>query len=182
MTGDVRDLLPLYALGILEPEEASGVERALAADPGLAADLAAYQLTTDAIGAAILPVTPPPEIKQRLLASAGGGPIDEFSGMISTVEDETDELPGELVEEIVAAAGSRRSRAGSPRCSTSRSTARASCSGRSSGRRRGYRRSRASASCTSRADPRLPVRTVASSGSRGGRSFRRTPTSGRRRS
>ena len=38
MTGDLRELLPLYALGILETDEASVVERAIASDAALAAE------------------------------------------------------------------------------------------------------------------------------------------------
>jgi hypothetical protein len=55
MTGDIRELLPLYALGILEADEAALVERAVAGDATLAAELAAYQQTTDALGTAIVP-------------------------------------------------------------------------------------------------------------------------------
>jgi hypothetical protein len=36
----MRDLLPLYALDALEPDEARAVERAVAVDPALAAELA----------------------------------------------------------------------------------------------------------------------------------------------
>ncbi|HEU0033378.1 MAG TPA: zf-HC2 domain-containing protein, partial [Kofleriaceae bacterium] len=70
MTSDVRELLPLYALGILDPDEAQAVERAVAADPGLAAELDAYQASTDAL---VAPVEPSPDVKLRLLASVGGG-------------------------------------------------------------------------------------------------------------
>jgi putative transcriptional regulator len=97
MTGDVRELLPLYALGILESDEVSVVERALAADAALAAELAAYQQTTDAIGAAIQPVSPPAEIKQRLFASIGGGRFEQFSGRLARLFDVTVDRARELL-------------------------------------------------------------------------------------
>jgi len=62
MTGDVRELLPLYALGILETDEAAVVERAVAGDPALAVELASYQQTAGVIGVAIRPVAPPPQV------------------------------------------------------------------------------------------------------------------------
>jgi len=97
MTGDVRELLPLYALGILEADDVAVVERAIAADAVLAAELAAYQQTTDAIGAAIPPVAPPPEIKQRLLASVGGGRFEQFSGRLARLYDVTVDRARELL-------------------------------------------------------------------------------------
>jgi putative transcriptional regulator len=97
MTGDVRELLPLYALGILESDEVAVVERALAADAALAAELAAYQQTADALGAAIGPVPPPPDIKQRLLASVGGGRFEAFSGRLARLYDITVDRARELL-------------------------------------------------------------------------------------
>jgi putative transcriptional regulator len=97
MTGDVRELLPLYALGILESDEASVVERAIAADAALAAALAAYQQTTDAIGAALQPVAPAPDIKQRLLASIGAGRFEAFSGRLARLYDVTVDRARELL-------------------------------------------------------------------------------------
>jgi quercetin dioxygenase-like cupin family protein len=83
MTGDVRELLPLYALGILEADEASVVERAVADDAELAAELAAYQQTADALGAAIQPVAPSPEVERRLRASIGAGRFEALSGRMA---------------------------------------------------------------------------------------------------
>jgi putative transcriptional regulator len=97
MTDNIRELLPLYALGILESDEASAVERALAADAVLAAELAAYQQTVGAIGAASQPVAPPPEIKQRLLASIGGGRFEQFSGRMAKLFDVTVDRARELL-------------------------------------------------------------------------------------
>lgn len=87
MTGDVRELLPLYALGALDADEASAVERALARDAALAAELASYLDTADALGTVIEPVPPPEAVKLRLLASVGGGRFDQFAGRCAALWD-----------------------------------------------------------------------------------------------
>lgn len=101
MTGDIHELLPLYALGILEADEQTTVERAIAQDPALATELAAYQRTTralgDAIGAAALPVQPSPEVQHRLMASVGAGRFEAFSARISTLFDVTLDRARELL-------------------------------------------------------------------------------------
>jgi anti-sigma factor ChrR (cupin superfamily) len=97
MTGDVRELLPLYALGILESEEARLVERAVANSAELAAELAAYQQTTGELGSAIEPVVPSPEVKQRLMASAGGGRFAAFAARLAKLYDVTVERAHELL-------------------------------------------------------------------------------------
>jgi putative transcriptional regulator len=97
MIGDVRELLPLYALGILEADEARLVERAIAGDAALAAELAAYQQTTGALGSVIQPVAPSPEVKRRLLASVGGGRFDEFSERLAKLFDVTLDRARELL-------------------------------------------------------------------------------------
>ncbi len=79
MTGDIRELLPLYALGILEAEEVSVVERAVAKDAVLAAELASYQQAADVLPDGIQPVAPASHVLQRLLASAGGGRFSRSS-------------------------------------------------------------------------------------------------------
>ncbi|HEX4421635.1 MAG TPA: cupin domain-containing protein [Kofleriaceae bacterium] len=97
MTGDVHELLPLYALGILEAEEANVVERAVASDRALAAELAAYQHTAGEIGSVIQPVTPSPEVKLRLFASIGGGRFEQFSGRMAKLFDVTVDRARELL-------------------------------------------------------------------------------------
>jgi putative transcriptional regulator len=97
MTGDVRELLPLYALGILESDEVGVVERAVAADAALAAELAMYQQTADAIGSAIQPIAPPPDVKQRLMASVGGGRFEAFSARLAALFDVTIDRARELL-------------------------------------------------------------------------------------
>ena len=97
MTGDVRELLPLYALGILEADEAGAVERAIAGDAALAAELASYQQTAGAIGTALEPVAPAPEVKQRLLASVGGGRFEAFAARLGRMYDVTLERAREIL-------------------------------------------------------------------------------------
>ena len=97
MTGDVRELLPLYALGILPPDEAAVVERAIAGDAALAAELASYQQATAALGATIHPVAPSADVKQRLLASIGAGRFEAFSGRMAKLFDVTVDRARELL-------------------------------------------------------------------------------------
>lgn len=94
MTTDVRELLPLYALGILEPDEAAVVERAVAQDPALAAELASYQ---DSASLLVMPVTPAPEVKTRLLASVGGGRFAHFAARLASLYDVTVDKARELL-------------------------------------------------------------------------------------
>jgi len=97
MTGNIRELLPLYALGILDSDEAMVVERAIAADATLAAELAAYQQTADAIGTALTPIAPSPDVKLRLFASIGGGRFEAFSARMAKLFDVTVDRARELL-------------------------------------------------------------------------------------
>jgi len=97
MTANVRELLPLYALGILEADEATMVERAITQDAALATELLSYQQTADAIGATIEPVAPSPDVKLRLFASIGGGRFEAFSGRMAKLFDVTVERARELL-------------------------------------------------------------------------------------
>ena len=94
MITDVRELLPLYALGILDPDEANAVERAVASDAALAAELASYQASADLL---VVPAKPAPEVHTRLLASIGGGRFEKLSARISTLYDVTVEKARELL-------------------------------------------------------------------------------------
>ena len=82
MTTDIRELIPLYALGVLDAVEAQVVERAVAADPALAAELATYQRTAEAM---VAPVAPSPAVHARLMASLGGGRLETFSSRIGSM-------------------------------------------------------------------------------------------------
>ena len=83
---DIRELLPLYALGVLEPDELASVERAIARDPALAAELVAYQDTAHQLA---VPVEPSPAVRSRLLASIGGGPLERFAARLGALFDLT---------------------------------------------------------------------------------------------
>jgi len=94
MTTDVRELLPLYALGILEPDEATVVERAVAKDAALAAELAGYQ---DSATLLVAPVAPAADVKTRLMASIGGGRFEKFSARMASLYDVTVERAREIL-------------------------------------------------------------------------------------
>lgn len=94
---DIRELLPLYALGILEPEELQTVERAVAKDPQLAAELLAYQDTAHQLIVPIAPIEPSPAVKVRLLASVGGGALERFAQRLGALFDVTVERARELL-------------------------------------------------------------------------------------
>jgi anti-sigma factor RsiW len=94
MMADLRELLPLYALGILEPDEAERVERAVAGDPELARELTSYR---DATSDLIVPVAPAPEVKARLLASVGAGRFERFADRMAQLFDVTVDRARELL-------------------------------------------------------------------------------------
>lgn len=81
---DIRELLPLYALGILTPEETAVVDAAVARDAALADELAAY---CDATTELIAPAAPAAEVKERLMASIGEGRFETFSSQMSALFD-----------------------------------------------------------------------------------------------
>jgi putative transcriptional regulator len=97
MSRNIRELLPLYALGILDADEASDVEREVARDAALAAELASYQEAADVLPAGIQPVAPAPHVLQRLLASAGGGRFEAVTARIARMYDVTIERARELL-------------------------------------------------------------------------------------
>ena len=96
MTGDVRELLPLYALGVLEPDEVQAVKQAVARDPGLAVELAAYARTAGSLDA-VIEVAPAPAVKLRLMASIGAGRFEAFSARIAKLYDVTLDRARELL-------------------------------------------------------------------------------------
>lgn len=91
---DIRELLPLYALGVLEPDELASVERAIASDPALAAELVAYQDTAHQLA---VPIEPSPAVRSRLLASIGGGPLERFAGRLGALFDLTVDRAREIL-------------------------------------------------------------------------------------
>jgi hypothetical protein len=91
---DIRQLLPLYALGALDADEATVVERAIASDPALAAELEALREVANVI---VMPVAPPAHVKSRLLASVGGGKFEKFSTRMASLFDVSVERAREIL-------------------------------------------------------------------------------------
>lgn len=77
----IQELLPLYALGLLEGDEAAQVAKAIEADPQLARELATYE------NGLIAPVAPPADLEKRLMASVGGGRFERFAARVSQLFD-----------------------------------------------------------------------------------------------
>ena len=63
----LRDLLPLYALGALDDDEARAIERALAVDPDLRAELAAHQHAAAALAGTLPGVAPSASVRVIVL-------------------------------------------------------------------------------------------------------------------
>jgi anti-sigma factor ChrR (cupin superfamily) len=91
---DVKELLPVYALGALEPDEAAVVERAIAGDPALAAELDALQRAAEQL---VSSVAPPASVKARLMASIGAGRFDRFAQRMASLYDVTVDKARELL-------------------------------------------------------------------------------------
>ena len=94
---DIRELLPLYALGVLDPDEvragrACGRDRSGAR--GRAAEIVQ---ATDSLIDPVAPVAPSAEVKARLLASVGGGRFEKFSARIASLFDVTVDRARELL-------------------------------------------------------------------------------------
>lgn len=86
---DLHELLPLYALGVLSPEEAAAVERALTSQPQLRHELARYQATAGELAYAVAPVAPSAEVQQRLLSAIGAGRFERFATAMARLFDVT---------------------------------------------------------------------------------------------
>ena len=97
MSADIAELLPLYALDLLEGDEAKSVERAVAADPKLAAELASYRDATHELAAAGPVVAVPADIERRLMASIGGGAFERFADRVGKIFDVTVDRARELL-------------------------------------------------------------------------------------
>ena len=98
MIVNVDELLPLYVLGLLDPDDALVVERAVAGDPSLATALASYR------DAAVLLVAPSEaeddglaRVKLRLMASAGAGRFESFSSRMASLFDVSVDRARELL-------------------------------------------------------------------------------------
>jgi putative transcriptional regulator len=84
---DIRELLPLYALGVLPPDEVSLVEKLLVDQPQLAISLEAYRATAGDLMLAVTPVTPSDHVRVRLLASIGAGRFEKLTPAFRRIFD-----------------------------------------------------------------------------------------------
>jgi anti-sigma-K factor RskA len=76
MTPDIntlRELLPAYAIGALEPHERLQVEEALLQFPELRAELEVYQDVADALLTSVPQMEPPPAMREAIMERASGG-------------------------------------------------------------------------------------------------------------
>ncbi|HEY0252587.1 MAG TPA: cupin domain-containing protein, partial [Kofleriaceae bacterium] len=76
----IQELLPLYAMGLLEGDEATQVENAIAADPALQREL-------DSFDDSFSPVAPDPGLEKRLLATIGGGRFEKYAARFAQLFD-----------------------------------------------------------------------------------------------
>jgi anti-sigma factor ChrR (cupin superfamily) len=83
----IRDLLPAHALGALDDHESEMVDRAVAADPALADELAALLAAGGALAAMVEPVAPSDEARARLLAAATGERFARFARRFAELFD-----------------------------------------------------------------------------------------------
>lgn len=94
---NIEELLPLYALGALAPEEERAVERALAEQPHLAAEIQIFRDTAAALAGLATPVKPSAHVKRRLMSAVGGGRFERFTGVFARMFDVTVEKARELL-------------------------------------------------------------------------------------
>jgi mannose-6-phosphate isomerase-like protein (cupin superfamily) len=97
MSSDIKELLPLYALGVLEDEDATRVETAITRDPSLAIELSAYQDSAAALVDLVRPAAPDADVKARLMASIGEGRFEKFSSRLAKLYDVTVERAREIL-------------------------------------------------------------------------------------
>jgi anti-sigma factor ChrR (cupin superfamily) len=68
----LRELLPLHALGILEPREGCAIEEHLGQGcPECAADLRGFEAAAAELGLSVQPVAPPESLRREILRRAG---------------------------------------------------------------------------------------------------------------
>lgn len=92
----IRELLPAYALGALEREDADAVERALASDPALADELVALEEVAAALCDGLVEETPTAAVRARLLDSTVSG-FARFAARFAELFDVTLERARDLL-------------------------------------------------------------------------------------
>lgn len=95
MSADIRELLALHALDLLEPDEVAQVSAAIAADPRLEVELTALRDAAHQLGSASQ-VAPSPDVEAQLFASIGGGRFERFTAQMSKMFDVTLDRAREL--------------------------------------------------------------------------------------
>ncbi len=83
----MRELVALYAIDALDPEEASRVAAALAANFELAAELENIREAMHCLGMCVPQMAPSPEIEAQLMASVGSGRFERFANQIARMYD-----------------------------------------------------------------------------------------------
>lgn len=82
----IRELLPAYAIGAVEPDDARQIEAALAQHPDLRDELAGYQAVSDALLLAVPQIEPRPALRDAIMQRAEGGrnirPLPPHRGLL----------------------------------------------------------------------------------------------------
>lgn len=94
---NLEELLPLYALGVLDPEEERAIEKALVERPDLAGELDAYRDTSAELIGLVAPIKPSPHVKLRLMSAISGGRFERFTAVFSKIFDVTADKGRELL-------------------------------------------------------------------------------------
>ncbi|MBJ6763495.1 cupin domain-containing protein [Myxococcaceae bacterium JPH2] len=95
------DMLPGWLLGTLEPEERRAAERHLAGCGGCRAAAERLRPVVDALGATVVPVSPPSGGLARLMgAMEGPGRLARFAGPVATLFDVTRERATALLASL----------------------------------------------------------------------------------
>lgn len=94
---NLDELLPLYALGALDAEDARAVERALVEQPDLAAELEQYRDTAAELFVLAEPVRPSEHVRRRLMSAVSGGRFAAFAATFAKIFDVTAEKSRELM-------------------------------------------------------------------------------------
>lgn len=92
----VGELLPAYAIGALDEVDTALVERVVASDLALSAEVAALERVVADLAEAPAPCPPPRAIRERLMASTVG-PFERFSARFATLFDVTVERARDLL-------------------------------------------------------------------------------------
>lgn len=85
-TEELRNLLPAYSIGALDPDERAEIETALAQNPELAEELEAYQLLSKRLLYSVPQVTPPKGLVNDVLAKSSRKPVTRKQSPLNATE------------------------------------------------------------------------------------------------